>query len=119
MKVRLVALLAAAALSARAAAPENGPSSPDAPHLNITPTENGVLLDSQTFHLYLRGQVALEECNLRLASRDKLISQAADQVQRSWWERNSFWIGTAFGAALMLGLTWGTVKVLTSSRSSP
>lgn len=96
-------------MAAAQEAPKPAPTSPVIPTLpphplNLAPIskgeaapDDGLWMDPPTFTLYLREHIALEEANLRIASRDKLLQDVTAEAQRSWFERNGFWIGVGVG----------------------
>jgi hypothetical protein len=99
-------LLAVALVLSAWSARGEGASSPADPHLAVTPTADGVLLSNETFLLYLRTQVALEQCNLRVVSRDALLQETAARAERSWVERHGFWVGVGVGFITSTIVVW-------------
>jgi hypothetical protein len=95
------------------------PSQVAAPHLNLEPIAegapspvSGVVMDNETFMLYLREHVALEEANLRIQVRDKLLQQEAAAAQRSWMERNGFYVGLVLGLVASMGIIYGARQTI-------
>lgn len=103
---RLIAGVTVALVLASAGARAADPSSPTDPHLQVTPVPGGVQLSNETFTLYLRTQVALEQCNLRIVARDAMLKDEAARAERSTWERHGFVIGIAVGFVVSTIAVW-------------